>query len=317
MAINLGNGDDTYVGTAGDDTVNGQNGADNLSGGDGNDILNGGNDSDTLSGDAGNDTLSGGGGNDTLSGGTGDDTLSGDGGNDTLSGGAGNDTLSGGVGDDSMTGGAGNDSLSGGQGDDVFSYTFDVTSGGSTFTGWLAGQGLSLAGATQSFFSTHYEAWLEYLVAHFGIGSDTDLDGVVEVGLQQNAEIGTPQIEGVSADDLAALFGDRTDLDVITGKTTQTRYYSDTFSMGTTVTSADGMDVIWDFMAPGADKLHFNGIADAAEFAECFTVDESSSTLGDSEINDTVITLNSDPSWSLTLVDFTGLNPATQIEFSA
>lgn len=329
----LTNSNDSYTGTAGDDTVNGLNGNDTLSGGDGNDTLNGGNGSDTLSGDAGNDTLSGGTGADTLSGGTGDDTLagggdadtldggagsdtlSGDGGNDTLSGGTGDDTLNGGTGDDSLTGGAGDDSLTGGSGADVFSYTFEVTSAGSTFTGWLADQGLSVADGvtTQSFFSTHYEAWLEYLVANYGIGSDSDLDGVIEVGLQQNAEFGTPWIEGVSAEDLAALFGGRTELDVITGKTSQTRYYSDSFSSGTAVTSTDGADVITGFT--GADKLHFNGVANATDFAQYFTVDASSSTLGGSAY-DTVITLNSDPSWSITLVDFAGLNPATQIEFS-
>jgi len=278
-------------------------------------IYTGTNGADTYAGTAGDDTISGGNGDDMLSGGGGNDIINGDNGNDTLSGEAGNDTLAGGLGNDSLTGGAGNDNLTGGNGDDVFSYTFQVTSGGSTFTGWLADQGLSLDGATQSFFSTHYEAWLDYLVTQFGIGSDTNQDGVIQVDLQQNAEDGSPVIEGVSAEDLAALFGDRTQLDVITGNTSQTRFYSDSFSMGSTVTSADGMDVIWDFMVHGADKLHFNGIANAAEFAQYFTVDASSSTLGTSA-NDTVITLNSDPSWSLTLVDFTGLNPATQIDYS-
>ncbi len=307
-----------YVGTSGADTYGGTNQADTISGGDGNDTLSGGNGSDIINGDNGNDALNGEAGNDTLSGGAGNDTLLGGTGDDSLDGGAGDDTLSGGTGNDTLTGSAGNDSLTGGSGDDVFSYTFQVTSAGSTFTGWLADQGLSLDGATQSFFSTHYEAWLEYLVAHFGIGSDTNLDGVVQVDLQQNAATGTPLIEGVSAADLAAMFGDRTQLDVITGSTEQTRFYSDSFSLGTQVTSADGKDVIWDFMAhaAGADKLHFNGIANATEFAQYFTVDASSSTLGTSA-NDTVITLSSDPSWSLTLVDFTGLNPATQIDFSA
>lgn len=53
------------------------------------------------------------------------------------------------------------------------------------------------------------------------------------------------------------------------------------------------------------------GIADAAEFAQYFTVAAAASTVG-TAANDTVITL-SDPSWSLTLVDFTGLDPATHV----
>lgn len=123
----------------------------------------------------------------------------------------------------------------------------------------------------------------------------------------------------MSTDDLAALFGGGTDLQVTTGKTMQTRYYSDSFGSATpVVTSGDGMDVITDFQATGAGAgmLVFNGIADAAEFAQYFTVNASGSSLGTSA-NDTVITLTSDPSWSLTLVDFTGFDPGVHVTYAA
>lgn len=328
MATYLGSsGDDTYGGTSGSDAIYGFEGNDRLSGssqdddiygGLGNDTLNGENGSDALYGEEGDDVLNGGTGNDFLYGGTGNDVLNGNGGTDLLDGGAGNDSMVGEGAEDSLLAGAGNDTMTGGGGVDTFSFAFDVTAGaGSTFSGWLAGQGLSLAGATQSFFSTNYTAWLNWLVAEYDLGADADLDGSVEVGLNQNAETGTPWIEGMSGDDLAALFGGRTDLQVITGKTMQTRYYSDSFGSATpVVTSGDGLDVIADFRATGAgaDMLVLNGIADAAEFAEYFTVNASASSLG-TAANDTVITLASDPTWSLTLVDFTGFDPATHVVY--
>ncbi|MGB9365778.1 MAG: Ig-like domain-containing protein [Xanthobacteraceae bacterium] len=48
QVINGGNGKDTIVGTAGDDTINGGNGKDSITGGAGNDILTGGNGADTF-----------------------------------------------------------------------------------------------------------------------------------------------------------------------------------------------------------------------------------------------------------------------------
>ena len=68
--------------------------------GDGNDSFVGSSIADAVWGGAGNDGLSGGAGNDTINGGAG---------NDTLNGGAGSDTLDGGAGVDSLDGGAGSD----------------------------------------------------------------------------------------------------------------------------------------------------------------------------------------------------------------
>ncbi|MFM9962800.1 MAG: Calx-beta domain-containing protein [Planctomycetaceae bacterium] len=128
LAINGENGNDTLVGTEGDDTilaglgndaVNGRAGNDIISGIDGNDTLAGGLGNDTISGGIGNDFLTGQAGDDDITAGSGNDTLRGFEGNDTLQGQAGNDALNGMDGDDSILGGTGLDSISGGAGNDV------------------------------------------------------------------------------------------------------------------------------------------------------------------------------------------------------
>ena len=125
-----GNGDDSYDGGEGVDTIQYTSAISgitvNLSLGvaDGVDIdhddlsaiehVIGGEGDDLLTGSDGDETLEGRGGNDTLIGGAGDDSLAGDEGNDTLSGGVGNDILEGGDGSDTLIGGAGDDTLVGG-----------------------------------------------------------------------------------------------------------------------------------------------------------------------------------------------------------
>jgi uncharacterized protein len=86
-----GNGNDSIVGTPGEDVLNGGNGNDVLSGLGGHDLLNGGNGADMLHGGTGNDILIGENGNDLLFGGDGRDVLAGGNGNDLLEGGAGAD----------------------------------------------------------------------------------------------------------------------------------------------------------------------------------------------------------------------------------
>ncbi|MGI9407022.1 MAG: peroxidase family protein, partial [Hyphomicrobiaceae bacterium] len=128
ITINLGAGAQTFVGTAGPDTINGQGGADFIDGAGGNDTISGGAGADTIDGGTGNDDISGGGAADTIDGGDGDDTISGNGGADTIDGGDGNDTIdgnggadviAGGVGNDIINGGGGADTISGDEGDDV------------------------------------------------------------------------------------------------------------------------------------------------------------------------------------------------------
>jgi len=115
-------GDDTVIGSAGNDTIWGGDGLDSLSGGAGN---------DSITGDAQADILSGGDGNDALVGGADNDSLSGDDGNDILTGSAGDDTLLGGAGDDMFNVGGtgdGNDSVDGGSGSDTILATAANTS---------------------------------------------------------------------------------------------------------------------------------------------------------------------------------------------
>jgi len=312
---------DTINGLGGDDTLNGGNQSDILNGGGGNDTLNGGTGDDTLNGGEGNDTLNGDQGNDTLNGDAGNDILNGGTGDDVLNGGSGDDTLNGGNGEDILTGGSGDDILTGGNDPDTFRYSFTVTEGtggSSSFTGWLIANGLGSQvidgevadGTTQNVFSTQYTAWLNHLVSEYGLGEDLDGDGIVNIGLNQNdaGEDATPWIEGISPEDLAAMFGDRDSVMLKTGKVSQERYYSDEFSLGsadTQVTSTDGNDLIRDFTW-GSDKLDFSGlgatVADAkAMFLDMFTLDTSQDVDNDGT-NDSVLTLGTDSGWSLTLL---------------
>jgi len=96
-------GDDSFVGSDGQDYVFDENG----------------DPTSLVAGGEGNDTLDGRGGDDFLVGNEGDDSLLGGEGADALQGGAGNDTLLGGEGDDGLNGGPGNDWLFGGAGSDT------------------------------------------------------------------------------------------------------------------------------------------------------------------------------------------------------
>lgn len=311
-------------GTESGETLNGTNQADTINGLGGDDTLNGGNQDDTLNGGEGNDTLNGGNGSDTLNGDAGNDTLNGGTGDDVLNGGSGNDTLNGENGADILTGGSGDDILTGGNDPDTFKYSFTVTEGtggSSSFTDWLIANGLGnqvsggevADGTTQNVFSTQYTAWLNHLVSEYGLGEDLDGDGIVNIGLNQNDADAdaTPWIEGISQADLDAMFSDRDNVMLKTGKVSQERYYSDDFSLGsdTQVTSTDGNDEIVDF-AWGSDKLDFSGlgatVADAkAMFLDMFTLDSSQDVDNDGT-NDSVLTLATDSSWSLTLLGING-----------
>ena len=287
---------------------------------------------DTLSGAAEDDLIQGGGGSDTISGGDGIDTLFGDyftttgtgeqtPGDDTLSGGAGNDALIGGAGNDMLEGGAGEDVLCGddvlmdGGGADTFKFSFTTASAGQSesFTDWLAANGSGTAvsngeladGTTQSFFSTKYTEWLQHLVRDFGVGVDTNGDGKINVGLNQNDPTGTPQIEGLSSEELADIFSDRENVLIKTGKTTHERYYSDSFTSSTggeaVVTGLDGQDVIYDFEW-GLDKLSFSGLGTdftLQQFEASFEVTQSG--------YGTVLALV-DGSWSATLLGMTDVH---------
>jgi Ca2+-binding RTX toxin-like protein len=282
MAINLTDGDDTYTATAGDDVVNGKKGNDTIYGGDGNDTLNGGQDDDTLYGEGGNDLLHGQEGSDRLIGGEGDDILE------------------------------------GGSGADTFSYSFSVSGGsGASFSGWLAANGWApiSSSTTQSYFSTKYTEWLVWLVETYELGEDLD-GGGIKVELNQNSETGVPYIEGMTTAQLEALFGGRQSADLVTGSTTKERWYSDTFGSGSTmVTSTDGNDTILDFNRSQGDKLDFSGVT-ATQFAAYFEWDVVDAD-GDGMVDDTVITLSTDATWSLTLIGVTNFDHTVDVVFSA
>ena len=315
MTINGTDNSELLIGTPADDSINAKKGDDVVWAGDGNDIVNGGDGNDTLYGEQGNDTINGGAGIDTIYGGDG---------NDSLTGAEGNDILVAGRGDDTLTGG--------GQAD-VFKFTFThstIAGAGESFTGWLRANGFGSAvdangevkdGTTQDFFATKYTAWLNHLVTDLHLGKDVDGDGVVSVGLQQNAETGTPKIEGISDADLATMFSSRESVMLKTGKVQHERWYSDNFGGAPhdTVTSADGHNVVTDFNW-GVDKLSFDGLngLTQAQFDAFFRVSEID-TDSNGVADSTVLEL-ADHSWSVTLTGVVGHSTAdfyASIEFSA
>lgn len=291
-----------------------------VTGTDGDDVLYGTSDADTF------DVVMGNNGDDTLYGGSEESPLE-DTGTDALVGGNGDDTLYGGDGDDMLTGDG-----SSGEGSDTFvsSFTLEEGSGGGdplaplSFEHWLAddngGGGLSLADlTTQSAFASTYTHWLEYLVQDFlsemfGIAVDA------EISLNQNDPSGTPQIAGMSQENLDAVFGNATAISIKTGKISHTRYWSDLDADfwggdsggGTdTLVSDDGNDVITDFQK-ALDSLQFsvdvaddfNGtVDDLIAFFE--VVEGDFSPFGDHAVNDTKVTLLGDSSMSITLQDVT------------
>jgi len=278
---------------------------------------------DTIYGYGGDDTLNGEGGDDWLFGGEGNDTLIGGAGNDYLFGGEGNDTLLGGDGDDWLQGGAGNDVLIGGYGKDTFSFSFTATTTVHTesFTEWLETNGYGdsvddgeLAdGTTQSFFATKYTEWLESLVKEFELGIDLDGDGRVKVELNQNDPDGTPLIEGLTAEELAEMFGDRDNVLIKTGKTTQERWYSDTWSTDAegelALSSSDGHDVIVDYEWDH-DTIHLGGLFEGFTFEEFDRLFDTADVtkIGDLDLGAAHSSLSlADGSWSVTLFGYQGL----------
>ncbi len=125
--FSLGNGNDTFFGGLGPDTVVGGSGNNVIHGGKGNNTILGGSGNDWLYAGSGNDVIYGGSGNAHIFAGTGNDMLFGGSGNDVIYGGPGNDLLEGGGGNDLLVAGsgptclygcAGNDTLIAGSGTD-------------------------------------------------------------------------------------------------------------------------------------------------------------------------------------------------------
>lgn len=312
-AINGSDNSETLEGTDSKDTLNGGAGDDTLYGEGGNDNLNG---------QAGDDTLYGGDGNDVLNGQQGDDSLYGDAGDDILHGQEGDDSLAGGDGDDRLTGHEGDDTLTGGAGADGFHYSFEVVEDEAVserFTDWLIANGMGdyvgedgqlLDGTGQGDFAKNYNQWLDYLVTKYDLAGGQDYT----IELNQTTS-GVPSVWVDGVDVLAGQLSEGEDFTFTTGRTLQTRYYSDLFSFGSglTATSTDGHDTITDFVQ-GEDILDFSGLT-AAQFDELFGIAQTDAD-DDGASDDTVLTITGDDSWSLTLVGVTGFNPDSDIQFA-
>lgn len=101
----------------------------------------------------------------------------------------------------------------------------------STFEGWLKSQGMTLDALTQSQFSNQYKGWIEHLVQNVkGLGRDLDGDGVIQIDLRQNDPTGLPAIEGLSQAEVDGFFSGVGSVSVKTGKTTQERYFAESFA---------------------------------------------------------------------------------------
>lgn len=284
--------------------------------------INGSDNSETLEGTDSKDTLNGGAGDDTLYGEGGNDNLNGQAGDDTLYGGDGNDMLNGQQGDDSLYGDAGDDTLTGGAGADGFHYSFEVVEDEAVserFTDWLIANGMGdyvgedgqlLDGTGQGDFAKNYNQWLDYLVTKYDLAGGQDY--IIELN---QTTTGVPSVWVDGVDVLAGQLSEGEDFTFTTGRTLQTRYYSDLFSFGSglTATSTDGHDTITDFVQ-GEDILDFSGLT-AAQFDELFGIAQTDAD-DDGAIDDTVLTITGDDSWSLTLVGVTGFNPDSDIQFA-
>ena len=109
----------TISGGLGNDTILGSTGNDQIDGGEGQDTITDTVGNNKIDGAEGNDTITAGVGNDTINGDDGDDFIDAGDGNDYVDGGEGGDQIFGGAGDDVLIGDKGSDSLSGEEGDDL------------------------------------------------------------------------------------------------------------------------------------------------------------------------------------------------------
>jgi hypothetical protein len=228
-------------------------------------------------------------------GGTGaDDHIVALGGNDIIFGGAGNDHINAGAGNDNVTGGTGNDLLHGNGGADTFHYSFNIAGGsGTTSTfGGFNDEGDGKLSTTE--FVHQYDTWLRAL------GTDMNGDGVVTVANDGGSATEFPTVEGYDG-----TFSAKIAIEVYAGPNSQSRYYSAsaTSAGAETVTSTDGHDTIADFHV-GLDSLKLGTLTDA-QFLAHFAMDDSADVNGDL-VNDTVITIIGDTTFSITLLGVNG-----------
>lgn len=236
--------------------------------------------------------------NDTIYGGAGNDHINALNGDDNIYGGIGDDLINAGAGDDQVTGGAGDDYLTGNGGADVFHYSFNVSTGSTTIP-VCSFIDLDQDGKlTQEEFVHQYDAWLAQL------GVDTDANGIVAVDNANGAADELPTVEGFEG-----TFGEKDTIIVQTGNTSHTRHYVSSATMDgvETVTTSDGHDTIADFHV-GLDSLDLGDLT-LAQFLSHFAADDSADVNGDL-VNDTVITIAGDTTFSITLLGVSGYDLA-------
>ena len=127
-------------------------------------------------------------------------------------------------------------------------------------------------GLSQSFFAKNYAEWIrEVVVADLlAQGLDLDVNGDGEIGVRLNAKDpdGTPWIEGLSDDELSAIFGDRDEVTLRHHHHGHDKWYSNSYTSSSsgdgdaTISSSDGNDMIFGFSPD--DTLRFDFTADAA-----------------------------------------------------
>jgi len=334
----IGN-DNTLNGGAGEDTLEVAGNNNVLNGGDDNDTLGASGNDNVLNGGAGEDTLVSVDGN--------NNTLNGDADNDELFGSEGNDILNGGPGDDLLDGGGGADTfkfsftleqepgeaksfkftdwLSEKYGKDFGDELPDFVRGHHHHGhhhhhhghhhhhkhGGCDDHQPQQWGLSQSFFSKNYSEWLrEVVVADLvaqGLDLDANGDGRIGVGLNQNDPDGTPRIEGLTDEQLSAIFSDRDEVTLRHGHHGHDKWYSNTYTSATsegetTVASNDGFDTIFHFNFD-EDKLEFSGLGSdftLEQFMAVFQVAEVDA--GGTATADMQLSLMDD-SWSVTLLD--------------
>jgi Ca2+-binding RTX toxin-like protein len=230
----------------------------------------------------------------TINGTGGDDHIVALGGNDIIFGGAGNDRINAGAGDDNVTGGTGDDLLHGNGGADTFHYSFTIEGGsGTTSTfGGFNDEGDGKLSTTE--FVHQYDTWLRTL------GSDLNDDGVITVANDGGSATELSTVEGYDG-----TFSAKIAIGVYAGPNLQSRYYSAsaTSAGAETVTSADGHDTIVDFHV-GLDSMDLGTLTEA-QFLAHFAMDDSADVNGDL-VNDTVITITGDTTFSITLLGVNG-----------
>jgi len=306
--VSAGSGNDSAVGGQGNDLIYGSAGMDELDGGAGNDSVFGGTENDTIHGDIGDDYLIGQDGDDLIYGGADQDLAIAGGGNDTIYGGteldtiyaqAGNDTIFGGDGNDVITGKYGDDLIHGDAGDDnIFAgFESDTVYGGDgndTLRG--EGQNDTVYGGNNNDVITggtgrdvlHGDSGTDTI---YGQGGADTLYGGTEADFLYG---------GASNDDLSGGGGD----DLLSGGDG-----NDTLNGGAgndSLFGNGGADVfVFDSTAFGQDEIR--GWQDGLDLIDVTTL--GGMTFGDFTITqsgaDTVISLDSDPTQTITLVNVT------------